>query len=451
MLLNKVEFKNYRCFKDYELTLKSGVNVIIGKNGAGKSALMHGIVKLLSFMFSNDRSMGVDFVSAGITSLNVRQFTEAEFYRIPGNRTPSGEVCLAASGEFEDENVDWKFYRRLSGRQTLSSGYKKASKTMIARFNVFKPMPVMAFYSDGFPHTSANLTKVALGAANSDKMPRNFGYYQWDDETACVTLWATRLLLTVNECQLIRNSADSGVDKEVQSAMISRQELFEEESFITRGLSKFSQALSPDMAISHFRLIRKTYKGSKMELAIVFSDGSIRTFDELPAGYKRLFSMALDLLYRCWILNRSMESSGVVLIDELDLHLHPELEQNIANVLSEIFPNIQFIVSTHSPLLIANLPVSERRNQILRMETGQTSPTVLNSIFGIDYDTSVESIMGVEIRSSEVQSMIESFVILQRGGYDEQAQQMKNALVELIGSEQQFENLANQAESRLDL
>lgn len=450
MLLSRIEFNNYRCFKEYTVTLNPGFNVIIGKNGAGKSALMHGIAKLLSFMFSNDRSLGIDFISAGINSLSARQFMESEFYRIPGNRTPSGEVSLKALGEFENNAIEWEFYRRFNGKKTLSTGYKKASKTMIARFNDRKPMPVIAYYSDGFPHTSANLTKVALSAANSDVMPRNFGYYQWDDETACIALWETRLLLTVNECQLIRNNPEDKNEAGFQKAQ-SRENLLEEEVFITKGLCKFSQALSPDMSISHFRLIRKKYNGSEMALAMVFSDGNIRTIDELPAGYQRLFSMALDLLYRCWILNGSMESSGVVLIDELDLHLHPELEQNIANVLAEIFPNIQFIVSTHSPLLITNLPISEHRNQILRMEPWQTSPTVLSSIFGLDYDASVTSIMGVEIRSSEVWSMVESYVILQRGGYMDQAQQMKNTLVELVGSENQLHELVSQAIKRLDI
>ncbi len=81
--------------------------------------------------------------------------------------------------------------------------------------------------------------------------------------------------------------------------------------------------------------------------------------DHLSNGEKCLLSMAGDLARRLSILSRGtpnpLQGRGVVLIDEIDLHLHPAWQRNVIPKLVETFPNCQFIISTHSPQVISDI------------------------------------------------------------------------------------------------
>lgn len=79
------------------------------------------------------------------------------------------------------------------------------------------------------------------------------------------------------------------------------------------------------------------------------------TFQSLSSGFTAIFDIYSDLLMRSRLLNiLPNELNGVVLIDEIDAHLHISLQKKILPFLSQSFPEIQFIVSTHSPFVIAS-------------------------------------------------------------------------------------------------
>lgn len=90
---------------------------------------------------------------------------------------------------------------------------------------------------------------------------------------------------------------------------------------------------------------------------VLFSEkGSILTFDQLSEGYRSTIIFVSDLIYR---LNKNAKKGvkttdlkGVVLVDEIDLHLHPKWQRVIVNKLRNLFPNIQFFFTTHSPTMI---------------------------------------------------------------------------------------------------
>ena len=69
--------------------------------------------------------------------------------------------------------------------------------------------------------------------------------------------------------------------------------------------------------------------------------------------------MVLELAYRSVLLNPAMENiaaetEGVVLIDEIEMHLHPAWQWKVLKVLQETFPKVQFIISTHSPIVLSS-------------------------------------------------------------------------------------------------
>ena len=118
--------------------------------------------------------------------------------------------------------------------------------------------------------------------------------------------------------------------------------------------------------------------------------------EQLSEGYKIVIAMVADLAARMAEANPEMENplntSGIVLIDEVDLHLHPRWQREILVQLTEVFPNLQFIVSTHSPVIvvgaaeiaqIVNLnKINDDDNNIHVSNVGQI---LLSDLFGLKY------------------------------------------------------------------
>ncbi len=84
------------------------------------------------------------------------------------------------------------------------------------------------------------------------------------------------------------------------------------------------------------------------------------SFSQLAAGYRSILAMFGDMIIRLQKFQPEVKSikdlKGIVLIDEIELHLHPKFQKWLPNKLSELFPNIQFIVSTHSPIPLLGAP-----------------------------------------------------------------------------------------------
>ena len=83
------------------------------------------------------------------------------------------------------------------------------------------------------------------------------------------------------------------------------------------------------------------------------------TFDQLAAGFRNIIAMVGDMVYRLSIkqkVENLADLQGIVLIDELELHLHPKYQKLLPEVLTRQFPHLQFIVSTHSPIPLLGIP-----------------------------------------------------------------------------------------------
>lgn len=101
------------------------------------------------------------------------------------------------------------------------------------------------------------------------------------------------------------------------------------------------------------------------EIAIKNPDGTVIDFSALSDGYRNVIKIVTDIATKMCILNPYLEKDtlkktpGVVVIDELDLSLHPTWQRRIIRILKEIFPKIQFICATHSPFIIQSLEPGE--------------------------------------------------------------------------------------------
>ncbi len=107
------------------------------------------------------------------------------------------------------------------------------------------------------------------------------------------------------------------------------------------------------------------YDVSHDALMIVLEKEGHCLFDNLSDGYRNMVAMVADIAHRAARLNphleerAALESPGVVLIDEIDLHLHPKWQRRIVGDLQHAFPEIQFIVTTHSPFILQSLKPGE--------------------------------------------------------------------------------------------
>ena len=470
MYLKKLHISNFRCFRDYTIEFAPGVTVLFGKNGSGKSTLIHAIHKALSFAFKNDKVEEDELtLSSGFSSLRPNQYRKKEdIVRDEKSGFPLPDICIHAEADFLETTLDWDMYALTSTFALQPSKYKTAYKLLMSRIKETGTFPVFAYFSDSFPHIStkaSTLTKTQLSL-------RNLGYLGWDDETAYSDLWITRLtkIWTMWDRAKMNvrheEAALANCDNFKASGIINEKEYCEdvdlhrtrlenaqkdfnkynpEISSIRECLVNFSKKL-PGIDVLDFFVSVYEEDG----LCLETKDGQNPTFEKLPAGYKRIFYMALDIAYRSYILNGTTDSEGIVVIDEIDLHLHPALEQVILQCFQETFPNIQFVVSTHSPLVLTGVETEGKPNVILHMASGDTKPEVTHDIYGIDYNTGIEDVMGVESKNVELDYMVNLCAYMKKRNKIAQAENiMKRILDKFAKNRNEVEKMVEAKEREL--
>ncbi len=470
MYLKKLHISNFRCFRDYTIEFAPGVTVLFGKNGSGKSTLIHAIHKALSFAFKNDKVEEDELtLSSGFSSLRPNQYRKKEdIVRDEKSGFPLPDICIHAEADFLETTLDWDMYALTSTFALQPSKYKTAYKLLMSRIKETGTFPVFAYFSDSFPHIStkaSTLTKTQLSL-------RNLGYLGWDDETAYSDLWITRLtkIWTMWDRAKMNvrheEAALANCDNFKASGIINEKEYCEdvdlhrtrlenaqkdfnkynpEISSIRECLVNFSKKL-PGIDVLDFFVSVYEEDG----LCLETKDGQNPTFEKLPAGYKRIFYMALDIAYRSYILNGTTDSEGIVVIDEIDLHLHPALEQVILQCFQETFPNIQLVVSTHSPLVLTGVETEGKPNVILHMASGDTKPEVTHDIYGIDYNTGIEDVMGVESKNVELDYMVNLCAYMKKRNKIAQAENiMKRILDKFAKSRNEVEKMVEAKEREL--
>lgn len=132
-------------------------------------------------------------------------------------------------------------------------------------------------------------------------------------------------------------------------------------------------------------------------------------FHELSDGFRNTMSLVTDIAYRMAVLNPQLlddviaKTPGVIIIDEIDQHLHPKWQKSILKSLTRIFPKVQFIVTTHSPSVIA----STMSHQLILLD--ENGCHYIDSSFGKDANSVLSEIMGVYPRPEAVQLLLNRF------------------------------------------
>ena len=173
--------------------------------------------------------------------------------------------------------------------------------------------------------------------------------------------------------------------------------------------------------------LRMTIKKQGQELIV----------NQLSDGEKCLLAMVGDLARRLAIANpgldNPLEGEGIVLIDEIELHLHPKWQRQVITALIRTFPNCQFIITTHSPQVVSHV----KPDSIYLLQAtpdGIVAERPENS-FGRDSNQILEDLMGVSERPQEVKDNLRDLFRLIDQGHLDSAKQLRQNLADEIGED----------------
>ena len=144
---------------------------------------------------------------------------------------------------------------------------------------------------------------------------------------------------------------------------------------------------------------------------VVEKDGVNLNVSQLSDGEKCVLAMFGDLAKRLSLANPNLDNpllgEGVVLIDEIELHMHPSWQRVILSVLKKTFPNIQFIITTHSPIVLSEVDDSYK----IFFMSNDGKETVINDfsrLDGFDINYILEEFMGTRSRNMKTEELVRS-------------------------------------------
>lgn len=401
--MHDITIKNFRCYEEKSMEFRSGINLLIGDNSVGKTSLLHACNLVMNAFFSGYSDENTVWISADENDFRNTGIAEQpiEIMFHPGEwdfntiSTPLGESYSL------DRNIDLKIEKKSKkNSRNLVSGLiplrDYASNIKLWSHIVLKdkgikqinPLPVYACFTTEDIHSTVKLEKNKF---KTYIQKPSFGYYGCYDCRGLLECWIKRLLVL----------------KEAQKGEL---EINSVRNAIIDALGPKGCNIINDMAIRH----------NEGKVYFKFVDGRESESALLSDGYRRLVNIVMDIAFRCALLNKSMfgdqcykHTHGTVIIDEIDEHLHPALQVRVLKALQDTFPKIQFIVSTHAPLVMSSVEPrkDENGNYInvvykLEYADGIYSHKELKP-YGLDANLILEEMSMVDSRVPEIADRIE--------------------------------------------
>ena len=418
MKLKNIKVKNYRCFKEADIDFDEHVTLIVGKNGTGKTAILDAVaVSVSTFLLGIDGG-----VSRGILKDDARY----EFHDLDGTIDPQRQfpVCIDSTGDCLDQK-DVKWVRSLNsenGKTTIKdagelTSFAKKVQNQIMTGDKSLVLPMISYYGTGRLYAQK---KEKRNIKSLTEFKRQVGYVD------CMAAESNeKLMLNWFQVQTLKS-----LQNQQKTGVIERPLLLKTvEKAICRSFERISGAKKASLIFDLDTL--------RLVLEFETTDGEPKKFamDEMSDGYKNTLSMIGDIAYRMAVLNPTLgdkvldETPGVVLIDEVDLHLHPQWQQTILSDLHAIFPNVQFIVSSHAPAVINSVS----REQIRILDNGEIYMPAAQT-YGRDANSILREVMKVSERPEDVIQRLNTFyAYMDKNGYEE-ADKVLTEIEEIVGT-----------------
>lgn len=390
MIVRSIKLTDFRGVENASLELDSHLNLFIGVNGAGKSSMIDAITCLLSGF--TKRMLSLTANNNPIAPKDVR------------NQSLNG--CMVSIEVMDQEKLlNWSFYKSSktekngkSDTLALQSITKEYRMQMDENPNAC--LPIVVQYG-----VRRSVTDIPLKISKKEFALQNETYI---DSLDCAASFRQFF-------QWYRNQEDYENELKRDNAQ-----------FEDRGLSAIRKALS--IALPNYtdlRVRRRPTQGLYMS-----KNGVEYRLEQLSDGEKCYISLVCDIVRRLTLANPIgdiLKGHGVVLIDEVDLHLHPQWEKSIMECLHKAFPNVQFIVTAHSPLVASHFD-----GNVYAVDNGVYRQ--LPKIFGLDYSTILQDFMGTTPGNKQLQVLAEMYLSYKRNDMREQADEVWNKIVEIVNN-----------------
>lgn len=404
--LQALKLRDYRCFEVLDIDFHPQLTVLVAANGAGKTSVLDAIaVAFGPYVGAFDEAVGKHFESSDIRLFKVRETASHEMEYAPNG------VRLEAHGFIPDSLVDsvsenhppsiWR--RALTGptkaKTTIKDAkelidYGKRLQEAVRTPGKVVLLPLLAYYGTGRLWQQKKL----MASKKIQRTSRTIGYADCLDPASSYKAfveWFRYWNLNAKETRI--KAQETG----------QRSTHTEFEGYI----QSVSGAVNACLAPAGWKDIEYSFTEDAL---VAYHD----QFGQLPVellsdGIRNMIGMVADIAFRATKLNGHLgteaaaRTPGIVLIDEVDMHLHPEWQQVVLQNLTRAFPAMQFIVTTHSPQVLTSVDAScvrlikeeidqesgERRTvakKISQQTKGVASSDILLEIMGVNPTPPVE-------------------------------------------------------------
>lgn len=397
MQIQSFSLKNIGQFQDLSVSLAptqhfpSNITVFIGNNGSGKTSLLKSVAMVLTWYVArlkHDKTNGTQIpenvilnnansamVEITVNDLDLQQHTKAYTWRIAKNRT-------ARKAEFTTHltelNQLTSYYKQWLGEDDQSS------------------LPLIAFYP-----VERSVIDIPLKIREKHQFLQIDGY----DNALNNAVDFRRFFEWFREREDVEN-------EHLKKIMFNLRLGSSDQEFL-KAIDEYNSNKFKDVQLEAVRQaiyafmpnFRNLEVSRKPRLAMII-DKNDKTLNvsQLSQGEKSLMALVGDIARRLAMMNPKLDNplqgKGIILIDEIDMHLHPQWQRSIIQRLQTTFPNCQFILTTHSPLVI-----SDTQNILVYDLDGQ-EVNALPSLYGQDANTVLLQYMDTSYRNPEVTEQI---------------------------------------------
>lgn len=386
--IKEIRLHNYRKFEDKTFSFDKNMNVLIGTNASGKTTVLEAVnVALGAYLAAYKHYVPSRFVR-NISDSDVRRKNQSTKERDILISTGIEQYPCEISVILCMDNKPYEYQRVLEKKEgrTKFGGNNPMQKTIVDWEQRIKR-------GDGSDASSTFPLVMYLSSARLWNDSRNMDFnYDLPNRTDAYNYCLDKkrgMQMTFNYIRhLVEISAQENGGAEYPA--------------YTLIMGAIRESMKDELKEGETIEYSLRYNG----LALVQADGTRIPFEGLSDGYRGVIKIVADIATRMCILNPYLkeealkETPGVVVIDELDLSLHPSWQRRIVKTLTSLFPKIQFICASHSPFIVQSL----KDGQLISLDG-----KIENEYSGESLEDIAEDIMGVENPqySDEKQEMYE--------------------------------------------